>query len=143
MSSTVVQESHVSKRLFVVVDDFEWVRKFAKWQLETSFGPNVQVELASTGMEAVTLLRNLVENGSHRHINTIFMDYHMPELTGVDAIRVLRLMESWHNLPAANVVGCSGDLSPDCEHEFYNAGANATLAKPAEFEEMQALCLAV
>jgi len=143
MNSSAVQDSQISKRLFVVVDDFEWVRKLAKWRLENAFGPDIRVELASTGMEAVNLFRNLIENGSHRHINTVFIDYHMPELTGVDAIRVLRLLENWHNLPAANVVGCSGDLTPSCEREFYDAGANATLAKPVEFGEMESLCLTV
>ncbi len=131
------------KDLFIVVDDYKWVQILARWRLKLAFGSDIRVEFANTGAEAVALFLQLVNDSDHNRINSIFMDFHMPELAGTSAIKFIRLIEIVNHLSPVNVIGCSSDMSSSLAEEFYDAGADSVLSKPVELGEMEALCVNV
>lgn len=67
----------------------------------------------------------------------VLMDYHMPEMNGMEATRALRAREHRENqrrLPVVAVTASEG-LIPHAE--FYAAGMDAILAKPICFPTLE------
>lgn len=75
------------------------------------------VEMASTGMYSV-----------------ILMDNHMPEMTGIEATRVILEEKS---IPV-NIIACTADTAPEVRESFIDLGAKEVLLKPIKKEQLQA-----
>lgn len=71
----------------------------------------------------------------------VLMDYHMPEMNGMEATRALRAREHGANrarLPVVAVTASEGLIPHD---EFYAAGMDAILAKPICFPTLEKVLL--
>jgi two-component system sensor histidine kinase RpfC len=58
--------------------------------------------------------------------DAVVLDYHMPELSGLDLLRIIRRMDGLEGLP---VVMYSADPSPDAAAESRKLGARAYFVK--------------
>ena len=82
----------------------------------------IEVFVVENGEEALGALEG------DETFSLVIFDQHMPLMTGEEALRALRALNtSYANIPAIIVTG--DDLHGDDE-KYYTAGANACLSKP-------------
>ncbi len=67
----------------------------------------------------------------------VLMDYHMPEMNGMEATRALRARERGANRPRLPVVAVTASEGLIPHDEFYAAGMDAVLAKPICFPTLE------
>lgn len=113
----------------LIVDDNE-VNRF----LLNAFLSPLGAELmeATDGAEAVEAFRSAAPD-------IVLMDYHMPLMDGLTACRQIREMEG--SPSRCQIYSLSADITS--EHVAYaqEAGANGTLAKPVDFDELSAILI--
>jgi putative two-component system response regulator len=102
----------------LVVDDEESVRAYVATALEGS----IEVTTAATATEGLELA------GSER-FDGVLVDHRLPDLTGVEMIRLLRSEAGTASLP---VMLFTGESSGDVEDEAREAGADDYLTKPVD-----------
>lgn len=61
----------------------------------------------------------------------VFLDVHMPDLNGVEALKEIKKIS-----PTANVVMVTADLSEDLEELLQNNGATAIIFKPFNIQKI-------
>jgi signal transduction histidine kinase/CheY-like chemotaxis protein len=103
----------------LVVEDNEINRVVASGLLERS---GHHVTSVASGGEAMALL-------DHNCFDLILMDLHMPGLSGLETIRLIRAHKD-HTVARTPVVVVSALVTKDAVQESMNAGANAFLGKP-------------
>ncbi|MBV9369182.1 MAG: Flp pilus assembly complex ATPase component TadA, partial [Frankiales bacterium] len=109
--------SHALPRLLVVEDDAS-VRAY----ISTSLSGTLEVVTVETASEALELATSSTFDG-------IIVDQTLPDLNGVELIRLLRSEAHTAALP---VLMLTGSTNPDLEDEARNAGADDYLTKPVE-----------
>jgi len=82
-----------------------------------------QLEVASDGAEALVLLR------SDRKIDLVILDIRMPQVSGIEVLRQLRLMQPRALLP---VLMLTSEALPSTITECMQAGASDYLIKPVD-----------
>ena len=106
----------------LVVDDVESNLYVAKGLLDPY---QIQVETASSGFEAIDRIKE------GRIYDIVFMDHMMPEMDGIEAVRIIR--ESGYALPivalTANAVVGQADM-------FLSSGFNDFVSKPIDIREL-------
>ncbi|MDH3641947.1 MAG: ATP-binding protein [Gammaproteobacteria bacterium] len=85
-----------------------------------------QVDIAQTGREAV-------DRATASDYDAILMDIHMPELDGLEACRILR--EQQLDTP---IIAVSADALTTSQQAALDAGCNAYVSKPIDFDELLA-----
>ena len=108
---------HALPRLLVVEDD-ESVRSY----ISTSLSGTLEVVTVETASDALELATSSTFDG-------IIVDQTLPDLSGVELIRLLRSEAHTAALP---VLMLTGSTNPDLETEARNAGADDYLTKPVE-----------
>lgn len=106
----------------LVVDDESAVRRFLKNLLE---GDGFTVIEAGTGQDALTLLKQ-------KHPDAVLLDLGLPDLSGVDVLRVLR---EWSKVPV--IMLSVQDAEQDIVRAL-DAGADDYLTKPFGTAELKA-----
>ncbi|MGD1912504.1 MAG: ATP-binding protein [Rivularia sp. (in: cyanobacteria)] len=112
-----------AKRKILIVDDLESNREVLVNFL-TPLG--FQIIEASSGCEAMAKTEEYQPD-------LIILDLIMPEINAWEVTKTLRQESTWQNLP---IIIVSASTLPADESECYQAGANAFLAKPLNFEEL-------
>ena len=117
---TIVAKSH----RVLVVDDDESVRNFCRIILHAE---GIRCDLASDGQSALKAVKG-------NAYDLVLLDNHMPQLTGLEVLRLLR-----ENPPAANlkIVMISGHSSGDEMASMLLAGADDYLTKPLSLVQMK------
>ncbi|KST65376.1 chemotaxis protein CheB [Mastigocoleus testarum] len=112
-----------AKRKILIVDDLD-----NNLEVLVSFLTPLGFEViqGSSGTEAIA------KTEKHQP-DLIILDLIMPEMDGWEVTRILRQESAWQGLPIIMV--SASTLSAD-ESQCYQAGANAFLAKPLNFEEL-------
>ncbi len=77
-----------------------------------------QFDQAQDGLEAIELIK-------HSHYDVIFMDWNMPNMQGIDAVRAIRAMGK--TMPIIMVTGLADQMHVN---EAIEAGVNNYLIKP-------------
>ena len=110
------------KKSALVVDDNEINIMIISDLLEV-FG--LECTKAASGEEAVRLIRYIeTKKSGEVNISFVLMDYIMPEMNGIEALKKIR---EFSNIP---VYGMSGDVTDQLVNEFRAAGAADALIKP-------------
>ena len=104
-------------RVLLIEDDAS-VRAY----VTTALAGTIEVEAVATAGEGL-------EKATAGHYDGILVDNLLPDLTGVELIRLLRSEARTAVLP---LMLFTGDTSPEVETEARNAGADDYLAKPVE-----------
>jgi PAS domain S-box-containing protein len=86
-----------------------------------------KVTLATTGAEAVSRCLN-------EAFDVVFMDFHLPEMDGVVATRIIRQRESGRRTP---ILAMSASVLDQDRKLFIEAGMDGVLAKPLKLEEIE------
>ncbi len=111
----------------LIVDDSDVIRKVARRILERL---EFEVTEADSGQEAVERCR-------FRAFDVVLLDWHMPDMTGIEFIGSLRLAK----LPRKPyIIYCTTENDPDDIALAFAAGADHYLLKPYDRESIQA-CL--
>lgn len=109
----------VSKPCFLVVDDFESMRKVVIKNLN-AMGYN-NIHQAANGQEALKQLGNIAS------INAVITDWNMPVMTGIDLLRAIRADDKYKNLP---VLMITAEIARHQVQEAAEAGVSDFLVKP-------------
>ncbi len=111
------------KRKILIVDDLDNNREVLVDFL-TPLG--FEIIQAKSGTETIT------KTEEHQP-DLIILDLIMPNMDGWEVTRTLRQQPAWQNLP---IIMVSASTLPSDESRCYQAGANAFLAKPLNFEQL-------
>ncbi len=106
------------KRTVLVIEDLLPVRELLCDMLEAS---GFEVRGCEDGASAL-------DAAAESDFHVIITDYRMPNMTGVDVAKRLRM-----RFPASIIIGVSSD---DKREEFLAAGANAFLLKPYRYGDL-------
>ncbi len=124
---------------FVVVDDSNVNVLIAKKQIERAF-PNAKIYTAYNGKLGVEEVIKLDNMGVS--IDGVFMDYHMPVMSGLEATRQIRRSAS--NLSPKNnkipVAMLTADITETSRRAMLASGADFILLKPTKSKELVETC---
>ncbi|MTV83079.1 response regulator transcription factor [Secundilactobacillus folii] len=112
-------------RTILVVEDEVAIQTLLKRELEFE---NYQVELASTGPEALEIFRQM-----HQQLDLILLDWMIPEIDGLGVLRRIRKVDA--RLPIIFLT--ARDFSGD-KVAGLNSGADDYITKPFDIEELLA-----
>jgi CheY-like chemotaxis protein len=70
----------------------------------------------------------------------VFMDYHMPQCSGVDAIIQIRRLEKQHGVDFTPIIAFTADLTPTSRSAFMAVGANDIMEKPTPAGRLEEYC---
>jgi CheY-like chemotaxis protein len=84
------------------------------------------VDCVTSGRQAVDLIRQGV------HYDAIFMDHMMPEMDGIEAVRIIRNGIGTKYAETVPVVALTANAIVGNEQMFFNAGFQAFLSKPID-----------
>ncbi|OIQ26433.1 response regulator [uncultured Vibrio sp.] len=115
--------NHSDNRVLIAEDNR--VNAIVLTKLLNSIGFH-DVDHAQNGAEAVEFARQ-------QSYAVILMDNHMPEMSGVEATRVIIEEVGANN----HIIACTADVSPDAKQEFLKHGAKAVIYKPLNKEILQ------
>ena len=121
-----------SKFTGLVVDDVLSNRKLLKKTLEKL---GFEIDLANDGIELLNKI--IITTGVHNSYDVIFLDNMMPNLAGVDAIKILR-KDHYSGI----VIGVTGNVLNEDLKEFRDAGCNDVLTKPVILTRLKDILIA-
>lgn len=110
----------------LVVEDYDDVRGMLKVLLESE---EFRVLEAATGSEALDVMRD-------QRPDVILMDLALPGFDGFETIRRIRAIDGFQNTPIIVLTAYTG---PFTYENALRAGSNYFMAKPIDFDELQAL----
>jgi len=110
----VITKDHV----FLVVDDFEAMRRVTSAQLHSLGAVNVMT--ANNGQQALRLLRR------HR-VDVVLSDWNMPIMTGLELLNTVRADEKLKTLPFVMI---TGEAARERVAEAIQSGVSDLLVKP-------------
>jgi len=111
-----------NKTILVVDDDIRNIFVIAS-ALETY---EAQILEAMNGQQAIDMLRE-------EDIDLILMDSVMPEMNGLDAMRIIRQDEDLKHYP---IVAITGKAQEEDKQECFDAGANGYIVKPVDYDQL-------
>lgn len=106
------------KLVFLVVDDFDTMRKITINQLQ-QLGAECCVS-AKDGKEALALLKS-------QHIDVVLSDWNMPVMSGLELLRAIRADEELFKLP---VIMITAEVERSRVEEAIATGVTSVLLKP-------------
>ena len=114
----------------LVVDDDPAIRTW----LCTVFSPHAECHVAADGNEAVTAVRQTLEEG--RPYDLITLDIMMPGIDGHQTLAKIRQLEKEHERRGANVIMTTAMEDPRHCVRSFRAGCEAYVTKPLNREEI-------
>lgn len=111
------------RKVLVVDDDLRNTYALSKKLIEVGF----EVDMAHNGKEAVELL------SIETHFELILMDTMMPEMDGYEAIKLIRGMSHYKQVP---IISLTAKTMPEDRAKSLQAGASEYLTKPIDFEKL-------
>jgi two-component system chemotaxis response regulator CheY len=104
---------------FLVVDDFSTMRRIVRNLLKELGFTNVQE--AEDGVEALKILR------SEKNFEFVVSDWNMPNMTGIELLRIIRADDALKHLPVLMV---TAEAKRENIIEAAQAGASGYVVKP-------------
>ena len=112
----------------LVVDDVNINLLVAQGLLEPY---KMRIDLAMSGMEAIEAVKAV-------DYDLILMDHMMPDMSGTDAVLIIRQMESTY-FKEIPIVALTASVEPNAKAMFMQNGFNDFLSKPIDIVEMNAV----
>jgi signal transduction histidine kinase/CheY-like chemotaxis protein len=97
--------------------------------LDVLTGMGINVECATTGLQAVEKARN-------EEFDLILMDIQMPEMDGMEATRIIREFKDAQRLP---IIALTANVLREEVQAYLDVGMNHHLGKPFERKELEAV----
>jgi CheY-like chemotaxis protein len=89
-------------------------------------------DIANNGREAVEMTKQ-------HHYDLIFMDYHMPEMSGLEAVRIIRQSTEDNLNVTTPIIAMTADTQESINAKLVGAGIDESLLKPYRFADLKAL----
>jgi signal transduction histidine kinase/CheY-like chemotaxis protein len=89
-------------------------------------------DIANNGREAV-------EMAKVHHYDLIFMDYHMPEMSGLEAVRIIRQPAEDNLNLTTPIIAMTADTQQSINAKLVEAGIDEIFLKPYRFADLKAL----
>jgi len=142
-SPTENKDLHRCKEsMFLIVDDSSINLRLTKRKLQLAFGDRCTILTAEDGFVCISTYQELIETGKQPLLNGIFMDYHMPRCSGLEAIQQIRKIEELQqNINPVYIAALTGDVTESGRKELMDAGANEVLPKPLPAGHLESLCI--
>lgn len=122
-------------RILIVEDDF--VGRKVMQRLLREYG---ECDVAVDGVEAIKAFDLAWEAGTPYDV--LFLDIMMPNMSGHDALKIIRAKEKERGVPAARevkvIMTSALDDVKNVTQSFFHGGATAYLVKPIEREKVLA-----
>lgn len=115
--------SLTSSSRILVVDDNRLNRELIKSFLEET---NLKIEVAENGLDAIKKMESLLPD-------LVLMDIRMPEMDGMEAIRIIRSRREFDRIP---VIALSAEAIPEKKQQALDHGFNDFLTKPFDLEDL-------
>lgn len=116
-------------RRILLAEDNEINQTVAKGMLDKL---GYDVDIVMNGSEAVS-------HCMQQKYDLILMDYHMPQMSGIDATRLIR-DSGEHGLNSQTpIIALTADVQSKVANEFRRAGADDLMTKPFKFERLRKL----
>lgn len=132
LSSNLVSIPKLRDANILVVDDNETARTVLSHTLERYSANVVAVDSAKAAIDEVERT-----DDSGRPYRLVLMDWQMPNMNGIDAMRRIKFEMSLGHVP--NVVIVSGFASDEIREQAEEAGADGVLSKPVNQSVLQNL----
>lgn len=87
----------------------------------------IEADLAENGREAIERLQ-------HKHYAVVFMDMQMPEIDGIEATRLIRVMD---DLPQPHIIAMTANALEEDRQLCLDAGMNGFIAKPIRLDDVR------
>ena len=129
------------------MDDSKINLKLASKKIQLEFGSSAQVMSAEDGFEAIDTYKMLIKTNKHNLLRGIFMDYHMPRCSGLEAIRTIRQIEKMRNesssthIKPSYIVAFTADLDEQSKATLIEAGSNEVMPKPTPHRLLEDTCV--
>jgi two-component system chemotaxis response regulator CheY len=122
-------------RILIVEDDF--VGRKVMQRLLREYG---ECDVAVDGVEAINAFELAWEAGAPYDL--LFLDIMMPNMSGLDALKLIRTKEKERGVPSARevkvIMTSALDDVKNVTQSFFQGGATAYLVKPIEREKVLA-----
>ncbi|CAM9371408.1 unnamed protein product, partial [Hapterophycus canaliculatus] len=149
-NGTVSQEAHLAtlNLVFLAVDDNIVNLKLIARKIAMFFKGSrgdVEVRTAADGIEALDALMD-VQNSTERDdalLAGIFLDFHMPNLDGIECTKRIRKLENEKGWPRIFICGCSADPTQQTSDAFQAAGGSEVIYKPWKAGQVEGMCTAM
>lgn len=124
------------------MDDSQINLRLAKRKIQLAVGTDVTIITADDGLEAIEAYNNLIASGKQHLLKGVFMDYHMPRCSGLEAIVAIRKVERENpQLVPCHIIAFTADLSEESQNELVTAGSNEVMSKPTPAGLMEEACV--
>jgi PAS domain S-box-containing protein len=134
MSKNLIR-SHMSYGRILVVDDVETNLDVARG-LMLPYG--LTIDCASSGREAIEIIRAIENDPKEKKYDVIFMDHMMPDMDGVETVRIIRNeigTEYARNVP---IIALTANALKENEAMFLSHGFTAYITKPIDIFQLDA-----
>ncbi|MFK7914996.1 MAG: ATP-binding protein [Pseudomonadales bacterium] len=87
----------------------------------------IEADLAENGRQAIERLQ-------HKHYAVVFMDMQMPEIDGIEATRLIRVMD---DLPQPHIIAMTANALEADRQQCLDAGMDGFIAKPIRLDDIR------
>lgn len=112
----------------LIVDDNEVNLQVAKGLMHPY---NMQIDTAISGKKAIEMIKE-------KAYDLVFMDHMMPEMDGVEAVKILRSMNE-NTINEIPIVALTANITRDARELFIKVGFDDFLSKPIETVKLNAI----
>jgi CheY-like chemotaxis protein len=126
-SSPIIRAAKAPIRL-LIADDDKNMRTLAEIMLSRR---GYEMTLVEDGAAAV-------ESALAATYDCIIVDMHMPVMHGPDVMRAIQKAEMENSRRRPPMIALTADVIPDHIRKFVNAGADAVVAKPVDWNQLDA-----
>lgn len=149
-STSIIQKVPIPSRklVFLAVDDHPINLKLIARKIDMFFkdsGGEVEVRTAADGilaLEALMAVQDSTERGD-AVLAGIFLDFHMPNLDGIECTKRIRTLEREKGWPRIFICGCSADPTQQTSDAFQAAGGSEIIYKPWNSGQVEGMCTAM
>ncbi|CAB1110473.1 unnamed protein product [Ectocarpus sp. CCAP 1310/34] len=131
----------------MVVDDHKVNLRLLDHKIRRFFkenAANVEVMFATDGFIALEMHKAARRNQSDGSVLAgIFIDFHMPDLDGIECTRRIRLLEADNGWSRIMICGCTADLTQEIRRVFKDAGGDEVISKPWCPGQVERICNAM
>lgn len=132
------------KMTFLVADDHPVNIKLLQHKIMKAFGEGGRVVVATAidgemALDTWNAARQSAEDDGSI-LAGVFMDFHMPDMNGMECTARIRRLEAEHGWPRTPISGCTADPTERTKKIFDLAGGDEVLFKPWRPGQVESMC---
>ncbi len=122
----------------ILADDSRFSNAVMKQTIKSDF-PNANIICVHDGKLCLDLVIEMYKN--NETIDGIFMDYHMPQMSGAESIVQIRKYEREHDIRPVPITAITADIIDIAKNALSCAGSTYILLKPVKHVKLTEMCI--